>query len=44
MHVNILILIAYISNYQSNIIIYENMRNDFVFFRIEGDEGAAPSS
>ena len=29
MHVNILILIVYTSNYQSNTILYENMRNDF---------------
>lgn len=27
MHVNILILIVYILNYQSNTILYENMRN-----------------
>lgn len=29
MHVNILILIVYTSNYQLNTILYENMRNDF---------------
>ena len=32
MHVNILILIVYTSNYQSNTILHENMRNDFAFF------------
>ena len=31
MHVNILILIVYVFNYQANIYFYENMRNDFVF-------------
>lgn len=31
MHVNILILIIYISNYQVSTPFYENMRNDFVF-------------
>ncbi len=31
MHVNILILIVYTPNYQSNTILHENMRNDFVF-------------
>ena len=35
MHVNILILIVYTSNYQSNSVLYENMRSDFGFFRIE---------
>ena len=35
MHVNILILIVYTSNYQSDSVLYENMRSDFVFFRIE---------
>lgn len=35
MHVNILILIVYTSNYQANTILNENMRNDFAFFRIE---------
>ena len=39
MHVNILILIVYTSNYQSNTILHENMRNDFAFFRIEDNEG-----
>lgn len=32
MHVNILILIVYTSNYQLITILYENMRNDFAFF------------
>ena len=31
MHVNILILIIYISNYQASTPFYVNMRNDFVF-------------
>ena len=31
MHVNILILIIYISNYQARTPFDENMRNDFVF-------------
>ena len=31
MHVNILILIHYVSGNQMNILSYENMRNDFVF-------------
>lgn len=29
MHVNILILMVYTSNYQANTFFYENMRNDF---------------
>ena len=38
MHVNILILMLYVVSNQMNILFYENMRNDFVFFILEPNE------
>lgn len=32
MHVNIFILMLYIVSNQTDMLFYENMRNDFVFF------------